>query len=162
MSAAVMTATTPGAAATAARSRRSMVPCARALMPTATCRRSRGSGMSSVYSARPLTCRWPLSWGIARPTVRRLRGAVRRSPSMRIQPRRDTGSGALDVETPQQVLRHLAPVGVARAHVGYRCEVVVHRRHGAFDRVLVPVLADESLLGSGGALRYGRHTAAGD
>jgi len=65
MSAAVITATTPGAARTAPRSTARMVPRATGEPPTATCSVPAGSGMSSIYSAAPWTCLAPLSCGNA-------------------------------------------------------------------------------------------------
>src|SRR5580693_5103458 len=63
MSAAVTTATTPGALRTSLRSRRRSVPRATGVPPTAICSVPIGSGMSSIYSALPCTCLAPLSCG---------------------------------------------------------------------------------------------------
>src|ERR1044072_3033564 len=171
ISAAVSTATTPGAARTASRSTPSNCPLATGAPPTAMCSRPSGSRMSSVTAALPATCFGEESCRIERRTTRSRSSSARRSGSADIGGLPEAGDagllrrGAADFgqRPAQQGARDIQTISGARAQIVDRREVLANER----DRV-VPILRpveapfDQRFLGPARAFRYRRHAAERD
>src|SRR5919106_926979 len=115
-SSAVTTATTPGAARTSSRSRRTISAWACVLRPTAAYSMPAGSGRSSTYRASPETCFAAESWG----TAARTPPWIMLSAMAHLE-LEDAGGGRrrvrLEVELGQQVLRGEQAVSSACPHV---------------------------------------------
>src|SRR3984885_11766626 len=136
ISAAVRTATTPGALRTSVRSSRRSVPRATGVTPTAICNVPIGSGVSSIYSALPCTCLAPLSWGSGLCTWRggasitSLFGGIGEHPA--IGDARDLRAHTRDFgeRLDDEVTGDAATIGGAGAQIGKRLEIVTDRIGG--------------------------------
>src|ERR1043166_6618378 len=170
MSAAVSTATTPGAARTAERSTPNSCPAATGAPPTARCSSPSGSRMSSMKVALPATCLGAESCRPGRRTTRIRNSSARWScADMRRLPEADhaglarRGAADLGQRLAQQRARDLEAVGRARAQVVDRRKVFGQRRERIVPgrRMIEPRL-DQRFLGRACALRDARHAAEGD
>ena len=118
MSAAVSTATTPGAARTASRSTPSSCPLATGAPPTAMCSRPSGSRMSSMKVALPATCFGAESCRIERRTTRSRSSSARRSGSADIGGLPEAGDAGLRASRRRR--SRSAPCAAARAPTSRR------------------------------------------
>src|SRR6185312_7860266 len=133
MSAAVTTATTPGALRTSLRSSRRRVPRATGVTPTARWSVPIGSGMSSIYSALPCTCLAPLSCGSGLYTWRSgasstsLFGSIGKHPA--IDDARDPRAHARDLgqRLDDEIAGNATAITGAGALIGERREVFADR-----------------------------------
>src|SRR2546421_11714321 len=118
--------------------------------------------MSSVYIASPLTCRCPLSWGIAAPTPPFTRSSTMASPRELEYVGLGRLAGGLEKQLVQKVLRYRAPIGRTRAHIGERCVVAIERRHRRAYAVGRPRVVDECAFAMMRTLRNSGNAAVGD
>src|ERR1700730_11364262 len=109
------------------------------LIPNAACRVSAGSGMSSAYSALPLTCRWALSWRVDITSGRRRDRCG--------GPGWISRSAIFEIEPAQQVTGRLLTIGAARPHVCQRLEILCQLRDSGVDARLVPDGAQQRAFG---------------